>query len=198
VNVLAIDTSARHRCVCVIADERGVLAHSAVHEGMTVAEALPRSITALRRAVPSIDAVVVVVGPGSYTGLRAGMAAGLGAAQSLGVGLHGVGTLDVIAAGLPAGKLEDDAGVIAVADAGRGAVYAARCVRDGSVWRAGPPRRQEIAALTQESAAPASFDALDLPGLIHVDPADALARAVPAALAAAALSAAGLHAVYTA
>jgi tRNA threonylcarbamoyl adenosine modification protein YeaZ len=197
VNVLAIDTSARHRCLCVIADEHGVLAHSAVHQGMTVAEALPRSIIGLRQAVPAIDAVVVVVGPGSYTGLRAGMAAGLGAAQSLGVGLYGAGTLDVIAAGLPATTLADEASVIAVADAGRGAVYTARCVREGSAWRAGPPRRQEIGALTQESAAMVSFDALDLPALIHVDPADALARAVPAALATAALSAAGLHAVYT-
>jgi tRNA threonylcarbamoyl adenosine modification protein YeaZ len=164
---------------------------------MSVAEALPRSIRELRRAVLSIDAVVVVVGPGSYTGLRAGMAAGLGVAQSLGVGLHGVGTLDVIAAGLPTGELRDYAGVMAVADAGRGAVYAARCVRDGSAWRAERPRRQEIAALTQESATPASFDALDLHGLIPVDPVDALARAVPAALATAALSTSGLHAVYT-
>jgi tRNA A37 threonylcarbamoyladenosine modification protein TsaB len=125
------------------------------------------------------------------------MAAGLGVAQSLGVGLHGVGTLGVVAAGLPAGELGGDAGVMAVADAGRGAVYTARCVRDGCTWRAEQPRRQELAALTQESATPASFDALALRGLIPVDPVEALARAVPAALATAALSAAGLHAVYT-
>jgi tRNA threonylcarbamoyl adenosine modification protein YeaZ len=180
-----------------MADENGVLLQSVVHEGITVAEALPRSITALRRAVPSIDAVVVVVGPGSYTGVRAGMAAGLGVAQSLGVELHGLSTLDVIAAGLPAGEFEDDAGVIVLADAGRGAVYMARCERDGSAWRAGPPRRQDVTALTQESATPASCDALDLPGVIHVDPVEALARAVPMALATAALAAVGLHAVYT-
>jgi tRNA A37 threonylcarbamoyladenosine modification protein TsaB len=124
------------------------------------------------------------------------MAAGLGVAQSLGVGLHGVGTLDVIAAGLPARDLADGAGVTAVADAGRGAVYTAHCVRDGSAWRAERPRRQLIAALAQESATPASFDALDLRGLIRVDPVEALARAVPAALATTALAAAGLHAVY--
>jgi tRNA threonylcarbamoyl adenosine modification protein YeaZ len=180
-----------------MADENGVVLQSVVHEGITVAEALPRSITALRRAVPSIDAVVVVVGPGSYTGVRAGMAAGLGVAQSLSVALYGVGALDVIAAGLSMAELDDDTAVMVVADAGRGAVYVAHCERATSAWRAGPPRRQEVAALTQESATPASCDALELPGLIHVDPVEALARAVPAALATEALAAVGLHAVYT-
>jgi len=196
VNVLAIDTSSRGRCVCVISRETGDLVDSAVFEGMTVAEALPRGIAALRRAVPSIDAVVVVVGPGSYTGLRAGMAAALGVAQSLAVPLHGVGTLEVIAGAVSPGVVAGDAAMLAVADAGRGAVYTARCARDGSGWRAGAPQRQEIAALVPDGATPASADALDLPGLIHVDPAEALARSVPAALASAALSSVGLHAVY--
>ena len=56
--------------------------------------------------VSGLEAVVVVTGPGSYTGLRAGMAAGLGLAHALGIPLHGVSSLEVAARSAPDGESE--------------------------------------------------------------------------------------------
>ena len=73
-SVLAIDTSSRSRVVAVVATPEGGLLESEVIRGEQVASSLPR---ALGRMLAGIDgAVVVVAGPGTYTGVRAGMAAG--------------------------------------------------------------------------------------------------------------------------
>jgi tRNA threonylcarbamoyl adenosine modification protein YeaZ len=63
-----------------------------------------------------IDGVLVALGPGSFTGLRQGIAFGVGLAMSLGVPLFGIGTLDLAAA-----RAKEPA--VAVSDAGRGRVY---------------------------------------------------------------------------
>ena len=65
-----------------------------------------------RRA--SLDGIVVVRGPGSYAGLRVGIATGAGLALSLEVPIAGVGTLEAVAA---AAAVEE---CVAVHPAGRG------------------------------------------------------------------------------
>ena len=73
-------------------------------------------------AAPSdIAGVAVSSGPGSFTGLRAGIAAAKGLAYSLGVPLYGVATLEALAANAPEGA----APVCAVLNARRGEVYRA-------------------------------------------------------------------------
>ncbi len=63
-------------------------------ELMPQASALMR----LRRVEPGqLTAVAVAVGPGSYTGLRVGLAAGKGLCLALGIPMIGVGTLDILA-----------------------------------------------------------------------------------------------------
>ena len=101
VSVLAIDTATRRRLVVIRASRRGELL--AARTGTTAALPwLDRALAEL--GVSGLEAVVVVTGPGSYTGLRAGMAAGLGVAHALGIPLHGMGSLEVTARSAPTGR----------------------------------------------------------------------------------------------
>ena len=70
----------------------------------------------------AIDRFAVTVGPGSFTGIRIGLATARGLALALKRPLIGLSTLEVLAAGVPAG--ERDGPVLAALDAGRGRLYA--------------------------------------------------------------------------
>jgi tRNA threonylcarbamoyladenosine biosynthesis protein TsaB len=73
--------------------------------------------------VPSqIEAVAVDVGPGLFTGLRVGVAAAKGLAQSLGLGVIGCTSLEILAAG--AGRAGLRGVVLSCIDARRGEVFA--------------------------------------------------------------------------
>jgi len=190
-NVLAIDTSSRHRTVCISTADDGTLRRADVRDGGAVSTAIPESLAALLADGPG--AVIVVDGPGSYTGVRAGMAAALGVAHAGGLPLYTVGALTVVASGVPAG----DAPCWLATDAGRGAVYIARLGPPDGWHRSTPVPRRAIAASLQLEGLPVySADSLPLSGLRRIDPAAALAGAVPAALARAPVEPAGLTAVY--
>lgn len=75
-----------------------------------------------------LDRIGVTVGPGSFTGLRVGIAFALGLGAALDRPVVGVSTLDALAACAPSAGL-----VAAVIDARRGQVYA-RLFRDGAPW----------------------------------------------------------------
>jgi tRNA threonylcarbamoyl adenosine modification protein YeaZ len=111
--MLAIDTSSAKSAVALVEDGRVV--------GETVKPAgrdfdVAAEVALLAPDLRVIDSVLVALGPGSFTGLRQGIAFGVGLALSLGVPLLGIGTLDLAAARarVPA---------VAVSDAGRGRVY---------------------------------------------------------------------------
>ena len=195
VTVLAIDTSSLRRTVAVAATREGGLIRAEVRIGARVDESLPPIVAALIDPAP--EAVVVVTGPGSYTGLRAGMAAALGVAHTLGVPLHGVGALQVVASGVA----DRPSRLWAAADAGRDGVFLAECEAAVEGWRSGTPRRVSTLALAGEVAASpgvrvASCDPLLAEDLIAVDPAVGLAGAVAGSLATDPLRAAGLSAEY--
>ena len=76
--------------------------------------------------VADLDVVAVDVGPGLFTGLRVGVATAKALAQALGIGVLGVGSLDVLAAAAAAAGAEGPVGAIAaVVDARRGEVFVA-------------------------------------------------------------------------
>ncbi len=183
-SVLAIDTSSRSRLVCVLTTADGDLLESEVIRDQPVAVSLP---PALARMLATVDrAVVVVTGPGTYTGVRAGMAAALGVAHVRRLPLHGIGSLEVVASGDP----DAAPGDWVVSDAGRGALYVAH------VGDAANPSRIRQADFDAVGARVVSSDGGAIAGVILVDPARALARAVPLALSRPALERAGLTARY--
>jgi tRNA threonylcarbamoyladenosine biosynthesis protein TsaB len=75
-----------------------------------------------------LERIAVGVGPGTFTGLRIGIATARGLSQSLGVTLVGVSSLRALAYGLGEGT-----GVLAVIDARRGEVFAAAYDDEGEL-----------------------------------------------------------------
>ena len=115
--------------MCVVASAEGDLLDAEVIRDEPVAASLPRVLGRMLAAVDT--AVVVVTGPGTYTGVRAGMAAALGIADARNLPLYGVGALEVVARGDPEANGED----WVVSDAGRGALYVARVGDAGHATR---------------------------------------------------------------
>lgn len=133
--LLALDSSTAVAGVAVASPERVVgeisTNVSAVHSRrlLPLVDALLRELGLTLREV---DGLAVATGPGSFTGLRIGLATAKGLAFAAGKPLLGVPTLDALAANLPGWP-----GVICpVLQARREEVYAA-CYR----WEAGRPRR---------------------------------------------------------
>jgi len=87
-----------------------------------------------------VDLIAVGLGPGSFTGLRIGIATARGLASSLGLPARGVCTLDAIARGMPAGGER-----LVVADARRGEVFAALYDSEGGrLWEPFVARPEEL------------------------------------------------------
>lgn len=195
-SILAVDTASRRRGLCVVADATGALLRHRALSGRDLDVELPPALAALFGE--DVSAVACVTGPGSYTGLRVGIAAAVGIAHARGLQLHGIGALDVVALAAPLGATV----IETVADAGRGALYVALLRRDvpsGELQSIEAAHRVEAAGWSPSSDAVAvSFDAV--PGTL--DAAElapsALAAAAARALRSSPLPRAGLEPVYLA
>jgi len=111
--MLAIDTSSARAALALVEGER-VLGEILRPGGrdFDVAAEVARLAPDLRQ----LESVLVALGPGSFTGLRQGIAFGVGLALSLQIPLKGAGTLELVAA-----RARQPA--LAVSEAGRGRAY---------------------------------------------------------------------------
>ncbi|MBH0118683.1 tRNA (adenosine(37)-N6)-threonylcarbamoyltransferase complex dimerization subunit type 1 TsaB [Rhodococcus sp. CX] len=134
-----------------------------------------------------LDAVVVGVGPGPFTGLRVGMATAAAFGDALGIPVYGVCTLDGLAADVYAAD-ENGPDLLVVTDARRREVYWARYAEGRRVE--GPEVRKpaEVTAAPSQRVAgsPAHTPLFDLPAVpVHTpSPAGLVAVAAPELLAA--------------
>ena len=88
----------------------------------TLTPALEHLLAQVGLVPGDLGVVAVDVGPGLFTGLRVGVAAAKGLAQSLGLGVVGATSLDILTAA--AGAAGHDGLVLACVDARRGEVFA--------------------------------------------------------------------------
>jgi tRNA threonylcarbamoyladenosine biosynthesis protein TsaB len=106
-----------------------------------------------------VERLGVGIGPGSFTGLRIGLATARGLAQALGLPLAPVSSLQALAAGASA-EVGPDRAVLAVIDAGRGEGFALAVRGDrrlGEPAALGPEAlAQAVAALAADPGQPAA------------------------------------------
>ncbi len=132
--VLAIDT-ALAACSAAVLDtvNGGILASESLPMIRGHAEALvpliARVMTAAGVAFSDLDRIVVTTGPGSFTGLRVGIAAARGCGVATGVPVIGVSTLSAYAA--PYLGADDVSPVVAAIDARHRHVYLQVFAPDG-------------------------------------------------------------------
>jgi tRNA threonylcarbamoyl adenosine modification protein YeaZ len=122
--LLAFDTATPAVTVALHADE-GVLAEhtelDARRHGELLAPGIEKVLAAAGCSRTELTGVAVGVGPGPFTGLRVGLMTAMALGDALGIPVHGVCTLDVLAEAVPAA---DRAAPFAVAtDARRREVY---------------------------------------------------------------------------
>jgi len=102
--VLAIDTSSMAGSVAVCHGDM-VLAESLVNVRSTHSERLlvqiEQALEIASLSVEELDLLAVVHGPGSFTGLRVGLATAKGLATAVGIPVVGLSTLEALAMNLP-------------------------------------------------------------------------------------------------
>jgi tRNA threonylcarbamoyladenosine biosynthesis protein TsaB len=187
VNVLGFDTSTAATSACVLradgeAFERDTAPPAPPAHARELLPAIAEVLRASGLDYGDLDAIAVGVGPGTFTGLRIGVATARGLAASTGVELRPVSSLAALAEGIDA-----DA-ALALIDARRGEVFAA-LYETGEV-RFGPlaaPPEQVIEQVRESGLDPLAagdgavrFDGVLEAAGIRVEPEGSRAHAVRA------------------
>jgi tRNA threonylcarbamoyladenosine biosynthesis protein TsaB len=100
VKVLAVETATAWQSVAILDDDRVLASHSqeaAGAHGTLLLPAIDRLLSETRLTLTGLDGLACSVGPGSFTGLRVGMATCLGLRDATGLPLVLVSTLEAMA-----------------------------------------------------------------------------------------------------
>jgi len=185
--LLAIDTATRIMSLA-LHDGRNLLAEETWHTANNhTSELAPAIASLLARCEVSLDdlsALAVSVGPGSFTGLRIGVALAKGVASARNLPLVGVSTHDTLAAGQPSYPRY---ALVAVVEAGRGRIIAATYRWSQNQWiNRGEPRLMNWEKLLGTIDGPAyitgDIDESGYIALAEAQAADLPVRLAPAAL----------------
>jgi tRNA threonylcarbamoyladenosine biosynthesis protein TsaB len=154
--ILALETATRRGSLALFAD--GAIAAAPGSDARrTHGERLPAEVTAFldrhRRSLRDVDYFAIVSGPGSFTGLRVGMASVQGFALATHKAVIAVPTLEAIASGWIANAAGWSGIVVASVDGQRGDVFvAAYDGRDGESFDALPAIVKPTVARPEEVA----------------------------------------------
>jgi len=147
VNILAVDTSATSASVCV-AQENKIIGEFSINTSLTHSQTLVPMIEQVSEktgiSLDNIDVIAVNAGPGSFTGVRIGVAAVKGIAFSRNIPCVSVSTLESMAYNM----LDNECIVCAVMDARCSQVYNALFkISNGKVERLIDDRALSLADL---------------------------------------------------
>lgn len=121
--ILALDTATRLMSIA-LHDGQRLLAEQTWHTGnrhtVELAPAVQTMLATCDATMDDLTALAVAIGPGSYTGLRIGVALAKGIAAVHALPLIGMTTLDILAASQP--YYQDGHALIGVVQAGRGRI----------------------------------------------------------------------------
>lgn len=142
--IVSLDAATRYSGLAIMEDEV-LRAEWLVSSGLTHSQRLMPALDFLLQetnlTIQEIDALVVSQGPGSFTGLRIGLATARALAQGLQIPLVGVPTLELWAAAFAGG----DGLVLPLLDARRNEFYMALYRKSGQVLECLiPPRQQPL------------------------------------------------------
>lgn len=137
-NILAFDSSAKTASVAVTQDKK-ILCESIVNSGFTHSQTLAVLIdSCIKQAnltVGDIDLIAVNKGPGSFTGVRIGVALAKGLAFAKNIPVCGVSTLESLAYGFD----DENCYILASLDARRDQTYSALFeAKNGKIKRLSP------------------------------------------------------------
>jgi tRNA threonylcarbamoyladenosine biosynthesis protein TsaB len=156
VNLLGLDTSTAAAAACVLradgeAFEEAPEAAALVRRPAHASELMPAVTLVMDRAGldwADLDAVAVGVGPGSFTGLRIGVATARALASANGLRLRPVSSLAALAQGIDHGS---HSVVLPLIDAKRGELFAAAYERGRELWAPFAARPEEVARRVREA-----------------------------------------------
>ncbi len=132
--LLALDTSTRYSGIALYAEGRVLLENtwrSAHYHTRHLAPAVEQALAVVDARPADLKALAVALGPGSFTGLRIGLAFGKGLALARHIPIVGIPTLDFLAAAQAPSELP----LLAVLQAGRGRYSVGEYRWEGGHWR---------------------------------------------------------------
>jgi tRNA threonylcarbamoyladenosine biosynthesis protein TsaB len=144
--ILAFDCALEARSAALFEDERlvaGVLEQGQRQHAERLVALLAELLAGASWSWSGLDLICLTRGPGSFTGLRIGLAAARGLALARGLPVLGIGTLEALAAGVEATPAT---ALLALIDARRGQLYTQAFDVAGAA--ASPPALLTPAALT--------------------------------------------------
>jgi tRNA threonylcarbamoyl adenosine modification protein YeaZ len=129
--ILGIDTSSKFLSIALSEDEVIIREESYLLERKHASQLVPKVKELLKKtktSIDKVDAFIIGLGPGSFTGLRIGVSTIKGFGIASGKPCIGVASIDAIACNVQ----ERDKDIIPIIDAKRGQVYTAIYKRKGS------------------------------------------------------------------
>lgn len=154
---LAVETSTKLMGVAVVDRGRCLSSYELLADYPHAVElpgAVTRALAAAKTSLDKLDGIAVDLGPGSFTGLRIGLAFAKALAYPRKIPMVGVVSLDILAANVPFA----DRAVITILDARQGNLYAAiHRWKDGRFVRQGEPVLAPAADLIKQWREPAIF-----------------------------------------